>query len=103
MAQQQSNGERLSPEDVVGVRLVGGPAKLDGWKNAYSLRELGGWPLPDYLAALVVMNRVAVALPVRVPPEFQKDVTIYRKVSESRLPDEVTGNLMRGATYEAVN
>lgn len=98
-----SNGERLSPEDVVGVQLIGGPEKLDGWKNAYSLRELGGWPLPDFLAALIVMNRVAVALPVRVPPEFEKDVTIYRKISESQLPDEVTGVLMRGATYEAVN
>ena len=102
MGQQQSNGERLSPDDVVGVHLVGGPEKLNGWKQAYCLSELGGWPLPDYLAALVVMNRVAVALPVRVPREFEKDVTIYRKISESKLPDIVSGYMMRGATYEAI-
>jgi hypothetical protein len=90
-------------DNIVGIRLVGGPEKIDGHKNAYSLRDLGGWPLPDYLAAIVVMNRVAVALPVRVPAEYQKDVTIYRKASESKLPDSATGHIMRGATYEAVN
>jgi hypothetical protein len=88
---------------MVGIHLVGGPEKLDDWKNAYSLRELGGWPLPDYLAALIFMNRVVLALPVRVPDEFQKDVTIYRKVGEHKLPDTVTGHIMRGASYEAVN
>ena len=89
-------------ENIVGVHLVGGPGKLDGWKNAYSLKELGGWPLPDYLAALIVMNRVAVALPVNVPDDYKQDVTYYRKIGESKLPDAVTGHLMRGATYEAV-
>jgi hypothetical protein len=90
-------------DNIVGIRLVGGPDKIDGHKAAYPLDQLGGWPLPDFLAALVVMNRVAVALPVRVPLDYQKDVTIYQKISESKLPDLVTGHLMRGATYEAVN
>lgn len=90
-------------DNIIGIRLVGGPDRIDGHKGAYRLDELGGWPLPDHLAALIVMNRVAVALPVRVPLEFQQDVTIYQKIAESKLPDEVTGNLMRGATYEAVN
>jgi hypothetical protein len=89
-------------QDMVGVRLVGGPDEIDGHKNVYSLTELGGWPLPDYLAALVVMNRVAVALPRAVPPEFRQDVTYYRKVGESQLPDVLTGYMVRGATYEAV-
>ena len=93
----------LHPDDIVGIQLIGGPKKLDGWKQAYSLREMGGWPTPDYLAALVVMDRVVVALPVRVPDEFQKDVTIYRKLSEAKAPDPETGYIMRGATYEAVN
>jgi hypothetical protein len=95
--------DRLHPDDIVGVQLVGGPKKLNGWKHAYSLREMGGWPMPDYLAALYVMNRVVVALPVKVPDEFKKDMVIYRKLSEIKAPDPSTGYIMRGATYEAVN
>ena len=91
-----------SLDDIVGIRLVGGPGKLDGWKQAYSLNELGG-TLPDYLAGLIVMNRVALALPVRVPEEFKKDVTIYRKIEEAMATDVVTGHTMLGVTYEAVN
>ena len=90
-------------DDIVGVHLIGGPKKLDGWKQAYSLKQLGGWPLPDYLSALFILNRVVVALPVRVPDNYQKQVTIYRKREEVTMPDLVTGHLMRGATYEAVN
>ena len=93
----------LHPDDIVGVQLIGGPGKLDGWKHAYSLREMGGWPMPQYLAALVAMNRVVGALPVKVPQDFQIDVTIYRKISEVKAPDPMTGYIMRGATYEAVN
>ena len=93
----------IHPDDVAGIQLIGGPKRLDGWKHAYSLREMGGWPMPDYLAALVVMDRVVVALPARVPDEYQKDMTIYRKLSEVKAPDPATGYIMRGATYEAVN
>jgi len=90
-------------DNIVGIWLIGGPDKISGHKGAYRLDELGGWPLPEHLAALVVMNRVAVALPARVPLDYQRDVTIYQKIGESKLPDLVTGHLMRGATYEALN
>jgi hypothetical protein len=96
-------GVAMDLDNIVGIRLIGGPAMIDGYKGAYRLDQLGGWPLPEFLAALVVMNRVAVALPVKVPINYQKDVTIYQKIAESKLPDDLTGNLMRGATYEAVN
>jgi hypothetical protein len=49
------------------------------------------------------MNRVAVALPDSVPLNYRQDVTIYRKIGESILPDDITGHIMRGATYEAVS
>jgi len=89
-------------DDIVGIHLINGPGKLRGWKNAYSLSQLGGWPLPDYLAAGVLMDRVVVAIPDNVPADFQDDMVIYRKVEESKLPDIVTGHIMRGASYEAV-
>jgi hypothetical protein len=49
------------------------------------------------------MDRVIVALPVKVPYEFQKDVTIYRKIEEAKATDTDSGYIMRGVTYEAVN
>ena len=84
---------------AIGIELRGGPPQISGWKNAYNAHELGGWPPPERLAALMVMSRVAVALIENVPEEFKKDVHYYRKVHQSELP-EGSQYLMRGAIYE---
>jgi hypothetical protein len=92
----------LPTEDAIGIKLVGGPAHMDGWTNAYSAQELGGWPPPEFLAALSIGGRVAIALPQNVPEDFKKDVTMYRKIKQSGLIDPKHPNIMRGATYEVV-
>lgn len=94
----------MTEDTVIGVKLVGGPAHLDGWSNAYEASRLGGWPPPDELAVLSIGGTVVVALPENVPGDFTKDVSIYRKIRQSVVdeapPEDV--NFMRGATYEYV-
>jgi hypothetical protein len=88
-------------DEAIGIELVGGPPQINGWKNVYSGHELGGWPPPERLAALMVMSRVAVALVENVPDEFKGDVHYYRKVHQSSLPAAGSG-FFRGAIYEYV-
>lgn len=90
-------------DDVIGVRLVGGPPHLDGWANAYDAEQLGGWPPPEELAAFAIGGVVAVALPERVPDDFKADISIYRKAMQSVADTPAPGsNFFRGATYEFV-
>lgn len=93
-----------SPDEAIGIRLRGGPAPLDGWSNAYSAAELWGWPPPDELMAVSIGGRVAIAIPANVPDDMKDEMTLYRKVEQSNLPDEAVSHyVMRGAVYEVVS
>jgi hypothetical protein len=98
---------RVLPEDdVIGVKLQGGPELLDGWTNVYPADRLGGWPPPEQIAAVNVGGVVAVAIPDDVPAHMQEFVTLYRKIAQSSLAvaegEAVHRNFFRGATYEVV-
>ena len=65
-------------EEVL-LRMSGGPYPGD---RHGPVDELGGWPLPETL-------------------DVPEGGGVYRKVSESQLPDDAVGpNLIRGAQYE---
>ena len=90
-------------DDLIGIRLVGGPKMLDGWTNAYAAHELWGWPPPEEIMAFNVGGVVAVALPVNVPGNMLEHATLYRKVQQSDLPAPAGANYFRGAVYEVVS
>lgn len=88
---------------MIAIRLQGGPSPLSGWANIYDARQLGGWPPPDEIAALVIDGVVAVALLEKVPGDFVKHVVRYRKIAQSIASEpSVEDNFVRGATYEYV-
>jgi len=94
----------VGADEMIGIRLNGGPPPLDGWANAYSAAELWGWPPPDEIAAFNIGGKVAVALPENVPDDMKEFQTLYRKTQQSTL-EEAPGpesHVFRGATYEAV-
>jgi hypothetical protein len=90
-----------SVDEVIGIKLIGGPKPLDGWNNAYRGDQLGGWPPPEELAAFNIGGVVAVAKPEDVPEDMSDAVTLYRKVKQSKMP-KPGSNIFRGATYQAV-
>ena len=91
-------------DEMIGIRLEGGPPQLAGWANAYEASRLGGWPPPDEIAVLTIGGVVAVALPENVPDDFVKDVVTYRKIYQSSIEDIPPPGVhfFRGATYEYV-
>lgn len=92
----------------VAIKLNGGPAPLDGWSNVYAADPLGGWPLPDEVAAFAVPAGIGVAVAVarveQAEEHLEPDQWVrYRKVRQSKLPDGHDDLFVRGAEYEACN
>lgn len=72
--------------------------------NLVVKRDHFGWPLPDRLAIWTDGDNVAV-LPVdegdvEPDPALGPPHALYRKVSESQLPDDSNDRVMRGAAYK---
>lgn len=90
--------------EYVGIMLHGGPLVMDGWNNIYDGDPLGGWPLPERIAAFepdIFPGKVAVSKVDDVPDSYQDQVTYYRKVKQSELAEaDPQGVLVRGAVYE---
>lgn len=89
----------MIPDKVIGVRLQGGPERLDGWSNAYDAESLGGWPPPEELMAFSLGAQVVIALPENVPAKHRDMASLYRKIQQSSLP-EPGEHIFRGALYE---
>ncbi|HWI67260.1 MAG TPA: hypothetical protein VNS88_02575 [Nitrospiraceae bacterium] len=101
--QAEEEAPVVSADEMIGISLKGGPPMLDGWKNAYSAAELWGWPPPDEIMAFHIGGKVAVAMPENVPAEMKGEMTLYRKVKQSTLPEPgPDSHYFRGAEYEVV-
>jgi hypothetical protein len=85
--------------EPIGIHLIDGPGRLNGWRQVYDLGTR--WPAPDFIAAFEVADSVAVALPEKVPDAYMHEVTWYRKIGQSTL-DEPTDLIVRGAEYASV-
>lgn len=104
-AQAEPEAPAMGIDDMIGIRLIGGPPPLDGWANAYAAHELWGWPPPEEIAAFNIGGAVAVALPDNVPGDMKEHVTLYRKVQQSSMTEapKSGSHVFRGATYEVVS
>lgn len=101
--QTERDAPVVSADEMIGIKLKGGPPMLDGWTNAYSAAELWGWPPPDEIMAFYIGGKVAVAMPENVPAEMKDEMTLYRKTKQSTLPEPgPDSHYFRGAEYEVV-
>lgn len=99
MSAQPSPSQSVSQ---VAVKLNGGPAPMNGWSNVYDAGPLGGWPLPEEVAAFAVGPVVAVARVEHAEEHMEAGEWVrYRKVRQSNLPDGHDDLFVRGAEYEA--